>query len=173
LQSIEGLDGGLAPRQRAALVAVEPHQASRDVIFAETLGHDLRTQAAHPQHVDLRLGDADGGGAARLARALAGDALGQCGDLGGQGLIGEHRQAQAMTQGVARDGSLAGARARTGAARRVGAVGGQNPFIGACSCRRTGIHPRSRRGQAFAGTCARWRAGHADNPRVIAMRPPS
>jgi hypothetical protein len=143
LQSIEGLDGGLSPRQRPALVAVEPHQPCRDVILAETLGHDLRTHAAYPQHVDLRLGDADRGGAARLARALPGDARGQCGDLGGQGRLGEHRQAQPVAKGVARDGSLAGARARAGAARRVGAVGGEGR-----------------------------RAGHADNPRVIAMQAP-
>ena len=40
-----------------------------------------------------------------------------------------------MTQRVARRRGLAGARARTGAARRIGAVGGENSFVGACSCR--------------------------------------
>jgi hypothetical protein len=130
LQCIECLDRRLAPRQRAALVAVEPHQARRDVILAETLGHDLRAHAAHPQHVDLRLGDADGGGMACGARVRAGDAPGQRDDLGRQRRVGEHRQAQAVTHGVARDRGLAGARARAGAARRVGAVCGADRRAG-------------------------------------------
>jgi len=146
LQRIEGLDGGLPPRQRAAFVAVEPHQARRDVILGESRGHDLVAQAAHPQHVDLRLGDANGDRVTCFARVLTCDAPGERGDLGRQRRVGEHRQAQAMAQRVARNGGLAGARARTGAARRVGAVGGENFFIGACSHRALVLtHARIRR----------------------------
>jgi hypothetical protein len=164
VEEIERLDGRLAPRQRPPLVAVEPHQARRDVILAESLGHDLRAHPAHPQHVRLRLGDADCGGVAGGARALPGDALGERRDLGRQRRVGEHRQAQPVAQRIAGDGGLAGPRARPGAARRVGAVGGENSFVGACSGRRTGFHPASRAGQAFAGTCACRRAGHAASP---------
>src|SRR5689334_11152557 len=40
LQGVEGLDGGVSPRQGPALVAVEPHQARRDVVLGESLGDD-------------------------------------------------------------------------------------------------------------------------------------
>jgi len=144
VERIERLDGALAPRQRAALVAVEPHQARRDVILAEPRGHDLRPHAAHPQHVDLRLGDAQRGGAARLARAGWGDPLGQRRDLGRERRVGEDWQAQPVAQRVARDRGLAGGRARPGAARRVGAVGGEHSFIDAwLVLHRVWHHPRA------------------------------
>jgi hypothetical protein len=144
IQCIEGLDRRLAPRQRAPLVAVEPHQARRDVILAEPRGHDLGADAAHAQHVDLRLGDADGGGMACLARALPGDPLRQRRHLGSEHRVGEHRQAQAVAQRIACHDRLAGARARPGAARRVGAVGGEQSFAGAWAGRRTVAHPGQR-----------------------------
>jgi hypothetical protein len=136
VQCIECLDGGLSPRQRAALVAVEPHQARRDVILGESLCHCPVAHAARPQHIDLRLGDADGGGVARGAGAFPGDAGRQRRDIGRQRRVGEHRQAQPIAQGVARDRGLAGARARPGAARRIGAVGSADRRAGHAGPRR-------------------------------------
>jgi hypothetical protein len=124
VQGIECLDGRLAPRQRAPLVAVEPHQARRDVVRPEPLRHDLQAHPADAQHIHLRLGDAERGGGMRLARALPGDASRQLRGLGRERREGEHRHVQAMAQRVARHHGLAGARARPGAARRIGAVGG-------------------------------------------------
>jgi hypothetical protein len=130
LQGLECLDGGVSSRQRPPFVAVEPHQPCGNVILAETLGHDPVAHAPHPQHVDLRLGDADRDGMPRGARARPGDARGQRGGFGRQRRVGEHWQAQPMAQGVARDRGLAGARARAGAARRIGAVGGEDGRAG-------------------------------------------
>jgi hypothetical protein len=62
--------------------------------------------------------------AARVVGSLPGDPLRQRQHLGSERRIGEHRQAQAVAQRVARHDRLAGARARPGAARRIGAVGG-------------------------------------------------
>ena len=146
-QGIERPDRRLSPRQRAPLVAVEPHQPRGDVAFGgEPFHHDLVAHAADAQDVDLGLGNAQRGGTARLARALPGDPLRQRGGLARKRRVGEHRQAQPMPQRVVRHHGLAGARARTGAARRVGAVGGENFFIGAWSHRALVLtHARIRR----------------------------
>jgi hypothetical protein len=148
-QGIERPDCGFPPRQRAPLVAVEPHQPGGGVGRRKTFPVDLRTQSADALNVDLRLGDPERGGAARLARALPGDPLRQRCDLGGKRRVGQHRQAQPMAQRVARHRGLAGARARPGAARRVGAVGGAD-------C-----------GGGHEG------ASTAGNSRLRAMRPPA
>jgi hypothetical protein len=149
IQGIECPDRGFSSRQRTALIAVEPHQPRRDVVLAEAFRHDPQAHAADAQDVDLRFGDAERGGAVRLAGALPGDPLRQGRGLGRERRIGQHRQAQAVAQRVARHHGLAGTRARAGAARRIGAVGGADPFIRACSRRRSGFRrirrrPRSR-----------------------------
>jgi hypothetical protein len=130
-QGIERPDCGFPPRQRPPLVAVEPHQPDGDVAGGgEPFDHDLLAQAADALDVDLRLGDAQRGRAARLARVLAGDPSGQVGGLRREPRIGEHRLVQPMPQRVARAPLLAGGRARPGAARRIGAVGGQEGRAG-------------------------------------------
>ncbi len=154
LQCVECLDRRFPPRQRPPLVAVEPHQAQRDVILGEAFGHDLRADATHPQHVDLRRGDADRGVMARGAGALAGNAPGQLHDLGRQRRIGEHRHVEPVAKGVAGDRRLAGARARASAARRVGAVGGAHRRAGHAGAPR--MSARDSRGAL----------------RVIGLRPP-
>jgi len=157
IQRIERLDGRLAPRQRAPFVAIEPHQARRDVVLAKTLGHYAQAHAPHPQHVRLRLGDAERGGASRLVRALAGNPSRQFRDLGRKRRVGEHRQAQPMAQRIARHHGLAGARARAGAARRVGAIGGEDRLAGhAGSPSGTSVNSPSSTGGAAArsASCA-------------------
>jgi hypothetical protein len=126
IERIEGLDGGLSPRERAAFVAVEPHQARRNIVIAETFRHDLPAHAADAQDVDLRFGDAKRGGAARFAGVGSGNPLRQRGDISRKGGIGENGHAQAVTQRIACHCGLAGRRARAGAARRIGAVGSAN-----------------------------------------------
>jgi hypothetical protein len=145
IHGIEGPDRRVSPRQRAALIAVEPHQPQRDVVLAETFRHDLQAHAADAQDVDLRLGDAERGGALRFARLLAGDPPRQGRGLGRERGIGQHRHAQPMAQRVARHHGLAGRRARAGAACRIGAVGGAESFIRAWSGRRSGFHRARRR----------------------------
>jgi hypothetical protein len=82
LESIERPDCGFPPRQRPPLVAIEPHQPGGDVAGGgEAFDHDLRAHAADARDVDLRLGDAQRGSAARLGRALAGDPSRQVGGL--------------------------------------------------------------------------------------------
>jgi hypothetical protein len=140
LQAIERPDCGFPPRQRPPLVAVEPHQPGGDVASGgEPFDHDLLAHAADAPDVDLRLGDAERGSAARLGRVLPGDPSRQRRGLGREARIGEHRLAQPVTQRVARAPLLAGARARPGAARRIGAVGGVDSFVGAWGCGRMGI----------------------------------
>jgi hypothetical protein len=130
LQRIECPDRELSPRQRPPLVAIEPHQPRGGVRRRKTFREDLRAQAADTLDVDLRLGDTERGGAARLARALPGDPPRQRGDLGRKREVGHHRQAQPVAQRVARHHGLAGARARPGAARRIDAVGGADRGAG-------------------------------------------
>jgi hypothetical protein len=132
MQGIECPDRGVSPRQRAALVAVEPHQARRDVAFGgEPFRHDLQAHAADAQHVELRLGDAQRGRVLLFARVLPADPSRKVRGLGRKRGIGQHGQTQPMAQRVARHHRLAGARARTGAARRIGAVGGENFLVAA------------------------------------------
>jgi len=147
-RGIERPDGRLSPRQRAALVALEPHQPRRDVAGGrEPFGHDLRAHAADAGDIDLRLGDAQRGGAARLARILPGDPSRQGGRLRRERRIGEHRLVEPVAQRVARALALAGGRARPGAARRIGAVGGVHFFIDAWRCGRMGIEPAAIAGE--------------------------
>ena len=132
---IERPDCGFPPRQRAPLVAVEPHQPGGEVASGgEAFDHDLLARAADAPNVDLRLGDAQRGSAAWLGRVLPGDPSRQVRGLGREARIGEHRLVQPVTQRVARAPLLAGARARPGTARRIGAVGGVESFIGAWCC---------------------------------------
>jgi hypothetical protein len=131
LQFIECLDRRLSPRQRAPLVAIEPHQPGGDVAGGgKAFHHDLVAQAADALDVDLRVGDAERGFTARLARALPGDPLRQRGNLRREHRVGQHRQAQPMAQRVVLDRGLADARARAGAARRIGAIGGEDGSTG-------------------------------------------
>jgi hypothetical protein len=131
VQRIERLDRRLPPRQRAPLVAIEPHQPGGDVAGGgKAFHHDLVAQAADALDVDLRVGDAERGFTARLARALPGDPLRQRGDLRREHRVGQHRQAQPMAQRVVLDRGLADARARAGAARRIGAIGGEDGSTG-------------------------------------------
>jgi hypothetical protein len=141
LQGIERLDRALSPRERAALVAIEPHQPGGRIGGGKSFDHDLRARAADARDVDLRLGDAERGGAARLGRRIPGDPARQVGGLRRERRIREHGLAQPVTQRVARAPLLAGARARPGAARRIGAVGGEDSFVGAWGGRRTRIPP--------------------------------
>jgi hypothetical protein len=129
VQAVECLDGRLAPRQGPALIAVEPHQSRRDIALAEAGGHDLQADAADAQHVHLRLGDAERGGAVRLARALPGDPPRQRGGLGRERRVGQHRHVQPMAQRIPCHHGLAGGGARAGAARRIGPVGGADSRI--------------------------------------------
>jgi hypothetical protein len=124
-QGIERPDCGFPPRQRPPLVAIEPHQPGGDVAGGtEPFDHDLLAHAADARDVDLRLGDAERGGALLLGRILPGDPSRQVGGLRREPRVGEHRLVQPVTQRVARAALLAGGRARPGAARRIGAVGG-------------------------------------------------
>jgi hypothetical protein len=124
IQRIKCRDGGVSSRQRAPLVAVEPHQARRDVLLAETLPHDLQTHAADAQDVDLRLGDAERGLAVPFVRLPSGDPPRQGRGVGRERGVGQYRHAQPVAQRVARRHRLAGGRARAGAARRIGPIGG-------------------------------------------------
>ena len=155
-QGIECLDGRLAPRQRAPLIAVEPHQARRDVVRPEPLGHDLQAHAADAQHIHLRLGDAERGDGVRLACALAGDPPRQLGGVGRERRVGEHRHVQPVAQRIARHRGLAGAAARPGAARRIGAVGGAEFFTDAPRLR--SLSPLLQRGEGW---------GEGRSPRIL------
>jgi hypothetical protein len=93
LQPIERPDRELASRQRAPLVAIEPHQPGGGVGGGETVHHDLVAHAADALDVDLRLGDAPRGCAARLACAIPGDPPRQSGGLDRKRRVGEPRQA--------------------------------------------------------------------------------
>ena len=138
---IERLDGGLPPRQRAPLVAVEPHQPGGDVAAAANPSimicvrtrrmRWMSTCASAMRNAAARRGSLASSPAIRRASVRG---------LGRERRIGQHRLVQPVTQRVARAPLLAGARARPGAARRIGAVGGVDFFIGAWCCGRMGIH---------------------------------
>jgi hypothetical protein len=132
-------------------------------VVAEPRNHDLRAHAAHPQDVDLRLGDANGGGVPGGAGALPGDPPRQRHDVGGEPRVGRHRQAQAVAPRVAGDGGLAGRGARAGAARRIGAVGGMDRCARHAGSRCASGAPLSTRANSLS-------TGAADKSRLFAMQ---
>jgi hypothetical protein len=138
---VEGPDGEFAPREDAPLVAIhhrEPHSqipnmkrrraGVRDHLLggagetSECRCEEIMARAADAEEIDLRLrhrlrefADLSIGGWIHFAR--------QGIDLGRRRGIGENRQAQAVTHGVARRARLAGRCVRTAAPLRRRAIG--------------------------------------------------
>jgi hypothetical protein len=127
---VEGADGAQAPREGAALVAVEarePHERAGVAGIGVENGEKRELGTAHAVEIDHRLGDAAGermaGGVRRVARHRRLDAAGERDHLARERGLGEHRQGEAVPARIARRDRLAGERSRAGAAQRIAAIG--------------------------------------------------